>query len=170
MNAADERELVRSASVGIAALRVWLGAWFLLTGALKLPVWLPGLDFSARMFGWLGMAAGGGAHPLYQSFLWKLNAHIDAVIWAVAVLELLIGIGLVLGLFTRTAATAAIVLYANYWLATAHMGFAATGVTLTIAVTAACLWIGNAGLFYGIDGFRARRARSTLAPPINPRT
>ena len=174
MIADNEAGELRSAAVGVACLRVWLGAWFLLTAACKLPVWGHGFDFPSRLREFLELSAEGGALIQYRPFMEELVKHATAVTIGTTVLELGVGIGLVLGLFTRLASFVAIVLYTNYWLAAARMGYAPVGISLTIGVTAACLFIGNAGRFYGMDAGRARRAAArraaaSLAPPIAPR-
>lgn len=167
MSAEQDRDQLKSAAVGVAALRVWLGAWFLLTASWKLPVWGKGFDFAARMKPWLHEAASGGAHPSYLPVVEFLSRYATGVAYLSAGVEILIGLGLVLGLFTRWATFFAVVLYANYWAATARMGFSAAGITITIAATAACLFIANAGRFYGLDALRARRSATSLAPPIS---
>ena len=164
MNA--DQEGAGSAALGIATLRVWCGAWFLLMAALKLPVWGADWDLPARFAKWLEMAAATGAHPQYRLVLKGLLANPQALLYGTAFVEAGLGMMFVLGLHTRVACAGAIFLYVNYWLATARLGFTALAPTLTIGVTAACLWIGDAGRHYGVDGVRARRKPTTLTPPI----
>lgn len=164
MNADQEKDQLRSAAVGVVALRLWLGAWFLLTAALKLPVWGRGFDFPGRLKPWLAEAASGGAYPFYEPVVDFLSKYATGVTWFTAGLEIAIGLALVLGLFTRPATFLAIILYANYWLASARMGYATAGVSLTIGVTAACLFIANAGRFYGLDSFRGKKNEQGVNP------
>lgn len=169
MNAEQEKEQLKSAAVGMAALRLWLGAWFLLMAALKLPLWGRSFDFAARLRVWMEMAVEHGCHPQYRPVLEFVSRYTVGLTWVVALLEAAIGLALVLGLFTRLASCGAIFLYTNYWLAAARLGYATAGISLTVAVTATCLCIGNAGLFYGLDAVRARRKASSLAPPLSGR-
>ena len=164
-----ESAALKSASIGIATLRLWCGAWFLLMASLKLPVWGPDADWAERFAAWFETVASTGAHPAYRGFLKVLLPHATAVSYVIAGAEIAIGVAFVLGFFTRAACAGAILLYANYWLATARLGYTAIAPSLTIAVTAACLWLGEAGMHYGIDGWRARRKSTTLTPPITGR-
>lgn len=170
MNAEQEKDQLRSAAVGIAALRVWLGAWFLLMAALKLPIWGRAFDFAGRLRVWMDLALDHGCHPQYKPVLEALVKYSTGVTWAVTLMEGAIGVLLVLGLFTRFASFGAIFLYTNYWLAAARLGYATAGISITLGVTAACLALANAGMFYGLDAARERRKTSTLAPPIGSRT
>jgi uncharacterized membrane protein YphA (DoxX/SURF4 family) len=162
----QEKDLLGTAALGIAALRAWCGAWFVLMAVLKLPLTGGAWEFPRRLERWLAMAAEKGAHPQYRPLMEWSAKHADAVTGLVTFAEGAIGLLLLVGLFTRLASAGAVLLCANYWLASARLGFTTTGVALTIGVTACCLWIGNAGMFYGLDGVRARRKPTSLAPPM----
>jgi uncharacterized membrane protein YphA (DoxX/SURF4 family) len=157
----DEKVQLRSAAVGIAALRVWCGALLLLVAALKLG---GDPDFPQKLPRWLEMAGAGGAHPQLQAFVKALAKHASTLATVTGVIEAGLGALLVVGLWTRFAAVMAMALAAFYWGITARMGVAAVGATLTMAVTAACLVIGNAGMHWGLDGWRVRRAVPVSGP------
>lgn len=159
MTLEDEKVQLRSAAVGIAALRVWCGALLLLVAALKLG---GDPDFPQRLPRWLEMAGAGGAHPQMQALAKSMAKNASTLSLASGVIEAGLGALLVVGLWTRFASLMALLLAAFYWGITARMGVAAVGATLTMAVTAACLIIGNAGVHWGIDGWRARRSASTV--------
>jgi uncharacterized membrane protein YphA (DoxX/SURF4 family) len=156
----DEIELLRPAAVGLAAVRIWCGIWFLIAACPKLP--LSGLahwKLPGAVTGWVQQLAEKGAHEAYRPVLEHVAAHPTAVAVLLAAAELSVGVLLVLGLFARPAALAAAVLSLNYWLATLRLGMAHVGLHLTLGVVSLCLVLGNAGRFYGLDSWREARRR-----------
>lgn len=164
----EELEGLRGAAVGIAAVRIWCGLFFLMVAALKLPVWGGTWDFPARLRAFLELAWDRGALPALRPAFNPLLENVQAVAYASGGVEAAIGAALVLGLFTRLASFGAMALCALYWAFTARLGFQMVGITITIGVTAAALWIANAGMFWGLDAVRRRRKLRPLVAPATP--
>ncbi|MDT7710353.1 MAG: thiosulfate dehydrogenase (quinone) large subunit [Pseudonocardiales bacterium] len=138
------------------AMRVWLGVMWFLTGVSK--VW--GAESAAFMHGGSGVA-GFAAHGTPAYGWWGVFLH-DFVVpnagWIavlVAVGELLIGIALVFGAFTRVAAIASLALLFTYVMSgTASVcAFYALFAIVILATWRTSSWIGVDGL---IAGYRQR--------------
>jgi len=140
------------------AMRVWLGIMWIQAGVAKL--W--GADNPAFLHhGGAGVAGfathGASAYTWWHSFLTGFvvpNAGWIAVLVAVA--EFAIGIGLVLGLFTRLAALGSLALLFTYVMSgTASVcAFYALFAIVILATWRTSGWLGADGL---IAGYRARR-------------
>jgi uncharacterized membrane protein YphA (DoxX/SURF4 family) len=75
----------------------------------------------------------------------------DLILWG----EILVGAALILGLFTRLAAVAGLLLLANYLLAEGSWDL--TSARIALGVIALAIMIGAAGRTLGLDGLLARR-------------
>ncbi|MBI4861765.1 MAG: hypothetical protein HY815_16125 [Candidatus Riflebacteria bacterium] len=158
-------DLLHPAAVGMAALRVWCGAWLLITAHLSLP--LDGLTrwkLPQTIREHAQAAAARDLPELYRSFLDLAQANATVFAWVTLVVLVLVGGLLVLGLFTRLSAALLFFLYFNGWLATGGRGAAHVGLSVTFMMSALCLMLGDAGRFYGLDRLRLRRP----APPPAP--
>src|SRR6185312_13400546 len=141
-----------------AAMRIWLGIMWIQAGASK--VW--GAENPAFLHhggvGVIGFATHGtSAYTWWHTFLTGFvvpNAGWIGVL--VAVSELAIGTGLVLGLFTRTAALGSLALLFTYVMSgTASVcAFYALFAIVLLATWRTSGWLGADGL---IAGYRARR-------------
>lgn len=149
---AQEEAILRRASIGIALLRTWCGLWFLIVAYQKLPIeglehWaFPGeLERSARDFAQLG------ALEWYRPFLERIGR--DPVIFAygIAFGELLVGVLLLFGFFTRTAAWLGIFFSFNYLCATAGIHRAYPSMNLWIMLGCWVVLMGRGGLQFGAD-------------------
>ena len=148
-----------------AAVRIATSVFFLLFGEYK----VAGPGFAHGGFqNYLGEYIGGAAVSFYRPFL----SHIvlpHAVIfgYAVGVIELLVGISLLLGLWVRPACVLGIVFLLNLTLATwwdAGHGvpiwryFGARLDTLPLLLLLVIFFAADAGQTWGLDGLRPRRA------------
>jgi thiosulfate dehydrogenase [quinone] large subunit len=156
------------AAVAWLAVRVWIGIMWIQAGWAK----IFGAENSAFLHnngkGVAGFAAGGtAAYSWWGSFLHSFvvpNAAWIAVL--VAFGELAIGLGLVVGFLTRTAAVASLLLLFTYVMSgTASVcAFYALCAVIVLATWRTSSWIGVDGL---IAGWRERR-RGTMRVAVAP--
>jgi uncharacterized membrane protein YphA (DoxX/SURF4 family) len=142
--------LARSALV---LLRVYLGVVFVLAALPKLQ-----RNSTPDFIGFMEHVALSRAHPLYQDAVRNIilpNA------WAFASLiswgEMLVGITLILGLFTRFSAAVALLLSMNYMLARGGWFWSPWSNDAAHLVIAMALLLGAAGRTLGMDTLLARR-------------
>jgi thiosulfate dehydrogenase (quinone) large subunit len=141
------------ARAALTFLRAYLGVIFLLAAWPKVQE-----DFAPRLATFLDQVALVKGHPFYQQFIREVvvpNATVFAplIVWG----ELLVGIGLVLGLATRLSATVALLLMANYMFAKGAWFWTPSSNDAAFAAIAIALIIGAAGRTFGVDAFLARR-------------
>jgi thiosulfate dehydrogenase [quinone] large subunit len=141
------------ARAALVLLRIYLGVIFLLAAWPKL-----GGDFTPGLTGFLQKVALENGHPFYREFVRRVvlpNALLFAslITWG----ELLVGVTLVLGLFTRFSAGVALVLVVNYMLAKGAWFWTPSSNDAAFAVISLALLIGAAGRTLGLDAFLARR-------------
>jgi uncharacterized membrane protein YphA (DoxX/SURF4 family) len=150
------------AAHALAILRVWVGLWFAKALWTKLGFgllgFLPGASdrwietmpkiigrqMAENPIGWYKAFVEGTVLPNAATF-----AHLTALGEAAA------GLLLVLGLFTGVGSLVALLLTVNYGLATWHMSPASQGFHFTLAAVMVALFIGRAGLTWGLDGVLA---------------
>jgi thiosulfate dehydrogenase [quinone] large subunit len=141
------------ARAALTFLRVYLGLIFLVAAWPKAQE-----DFAPHLTSFLDQVALVKAHPFYQQFIRDVvvpNATLFAplIVWG----ELLVGIGLVLGLATRLSATVALLLTANYMLAKGAWFWTPSSNDAAFAAIAVALIIGAAGRTLGLDALLAKR-------------
>lgn len=131
----------------LAAIRIFIGAWFLWVVAGKLdPRWIQGFtktvtEFAATTpFKFYGAFLHEAVLPMGQSFA-----------YAVILGEVFAGLGLVLGLFTAPAALVGAFLTFNFLLAAAGTGTASIGLNLTFTAVQVALAFSYAGTTWGLD-------------------
>lgn len=159
----DHDEDLHRSSVGIAILRIWCGLWLLLSVQPKLPLtgW-SAWTFPAELEQAVQEFAQYGALDIYQPALETVGRHPQFFSCLIVFAETMVGILLLLGLFTRVAATGAIFLGLNYLLATARIHRAYVGLNLWIIVTGVLMLLGRGGRHYALDKlFRGSSPRPT---------
>jgi thiosulfate dehydrogenase [quinone] large subunit len=141
------------ARAALVVLRVYLGVVFLLASLPKLQH-----DFTPHLIGFLEQVALERGHPFYREFVQQVvlpNAPVFAalVTWG----ELLVGVLLILGLFTRLWAVVALVLTVNYMFAKGAWFWTPSSNDAAFAAISVALLIGAAGRTLGLDAFLAQR-------------
>lgn len=141
------------ARAALVVLRLYLGGVFLVASLPKLQ-----LDFTPGLVGFLEQVALERGHPFYQQFVQQVvlpNAPVFAalVTWG----ELLVGVLLILGLFTRLSAVVALVLTVNYMFAKGAWFWTPSSNDGAFAAISVALLIGAAGRTLGLDAFLAQR-------------
>jgi thiosulfate dehydrogenase (quinone) large subunit len=154
-----EGMLTKGQQRATAVLRIAIGSVFLTAGLEKA---LGATPFDATGFlkgatagiPWLGEAAKGvvynPTHDLWVSLAG--NAALMPVInWMVVSGEILIGLALVLGLFTRFAAIAGTLMVSFFFVASWDLSHGIVNSQLLDAVVTAFVGIMGAGRYYGLD-------------------
>jgi thiosulfate dehydrogenase [quinone] large subunit len=152
----------------LAALRIAVGAWFVKTVVTKLgitllhgvvPVPAPTARWVAFLPTRLHEYAAGNPIGWYRDFLLEVaipHAHLFAGLTAFG--EAAVGIGLVSGFLTRSAAALGAFLALSYLLACGWMSPNQLGFHLLLIACMTCFFVARAGLCWGVDGWLARRA------------
>lgn len=141
------------ARAALVVLRVYLGGVFLVASLPKLQH-----DFTPFLVGFLEQVTLERGHPFYREFVQQVvlpNAPVFAalVTWG----ELLVGVLLILGLFTRLSAVVALVLAVNYMFAKGAWFWTPSSNDAAFAAISVALLIGAAGRTLGLDAFLAQR-------------
>jgi thiosulfate dehydrogenase (quinone) large subunit len=141
------------ARCALTFLRIYFGAILLVAGIGKHQS-----DFTPRLTGFLNEVALAKAQPSYQEFVRGVvlpHAQIFAglVSWG----EVLVGAALVLGLCTRLAASAGVLLTLNYMLAKGNWPWYPSSNDAAFAAISIALLIGAAGRTLGLDVFLGER-------------
>jgi len=145
----------------IAVLRVVVGAWFLkavwtkvtlvyITGVVPYPA------VSARFLAFQPkrVAEFAADNPIawYKDFLQDTVLHHASLFATLQTYgEVVVGLGLVLGLFTRLAAVIGLLLSLNYGLATQWMSFGQQGFHLLLITSMIIFLVAGAGRVWGLD-------------------
>jgi thiosulfate dehydrogenase [quinone] large subunit len=162
---------MRYPQTGIALLRIVVGAWFLkavwtkltlawVGGVLPLPIVSPRfLAFHPKR-----VAEFAADNPVewYKTFLQHTvlpNAKVFATLQAYG--EVVVGLALVLGLFTGLAAIIGLALSLNYGLATQWMSFGQQGFHVLLITSMLIFLMTGAGRLWGLDQLLAARAKSS---------
>ena len=141
------------ARAALLVLRVYLGVVFLVASLPKLQH-----DFTPVLVEFLEQVALDRGHPFYREFVQQVvlpNAPVFAVLvtWG----ELLVGVLLILGLFTRFSAVVALVLTVNYMFAKGAWFWTPSSNDAALAAISVALLIGAAGRTLGLDAYLAQR-------------
>jgi len=162
---------MRYPQTGIALLRIVVGAWFLkavwtkltlayIGGVVPFPVVSPRfLAFQPKR-----VAEFASDNPVgwYKEFLQgTVLPHAAAFATLQAYGEVVVGIGLVLGLLTGLAAFIGLALAVNYGLATQWMTFGQQGFHVLLITSMVIFLMTGAGRLWGLDQFLAARAKGS---------
>jgi len=149
----------------LAATRIYLGVVFAVAGLRQLtdaaPWVKPGQQWAAaahdKLVEW-------SAHTptWYQGTLTHFMHHTDMGARHIAVLHVVLGVALVLGLFTRFTGAFAFLLLCNYMAASASKPYS-PGPTAAFAALALAVSLASAGRMWGLDAMLARRVSRTGA-------
>lgn len=159
---------MRHAQEWLAVLRIATGAWFikavwtkwaLLGGVLPVPVashrWIETMPRILEGYAEVNPLAWCG--DILRDVIIP-NAEVFAHLTAVG--EGMVGIGLTLGLFTRTSAAGCLLLLLCYQFAAMGLPFPRHGLRLFLMVAATAFFFARAGNVWGLDGVISRRRAS----------
>ena len=162
---------MRYPQIGIVLLRIVVGAWFLKAVWTKLTLaWVGGVVplpvVSPRFVAFhpKRVAEFAADNPLdwYKTFLQQTvlpHAKLFATLQAYG--EVVVGLGLVLGLFTGLTAIIGLALSVNYGLATQWMSFGQQGFHVMLITSMVIFLMTGAGRLWGLDQLLAARAKSS---------
>jgi len=161
---------MRHADQWLAVLRIATGAWFikaiwtkwfLLGGILPAPMasqrWIETMP--RILEGYVAVNPLAWCRDVLQQAVIP-NAEMFAHLTAVG--EGLVGIGLTLGLFTRTSAVGGLFLLLSYEFGALGLPFSRHGLRLFMIVAVVAFFFARAGAVWGIDAWLSRRAGSQL--------
>ena len=137
----------------LAVLRVYVGYYMLTQGSRKLQRDFPKGDWIGRQIGDLASL---DLYPWYKSFLQNYVApHSELFGYLVTLGEIIVGAGLLLGIFTRFSAFVGLFMLLNYYLG---LGMARGGAMVaqqqTFIILLAIFVLANPGRTLGLDGLR----------------
>ena len=150
--------------------KIWIAIARVLTGILFVRLALPkfNTDYLLGFSRMLNLFAEGNPFPWYSSFLTNvLMPHQQVAAIALALLELLVGIALVLGFLSGLACLVGMVLSVNFMLATSHVAWSASEMLPAVYVAPGfytlllllLLFITRSGKYYSL-GSRLGSSRS----------
>ncbi len=137
----------------MAMLRITTGVMFVIAGYGKVA---RGAGFGDSMAGFLGNQK--NTFAFYQGFIESVvipNKLLFA--YLVAWGELLGGIALIIGLFTRWTALAFVLMVVNFWFAKGAGFWVPSNHDSLYILIALALYFSNAGMAFGLDGVLSRR-------------
>jgi thiosulfate dehydrogenase (quinone) large subunit len=142
--------------LGLLIGRLFTGYWFLSAALIK--IFPRNFLFSDALLSSLNVFLAGPGPTWYKAFLSDVvipNLRLFA--WLDVAGELSVGVGLLLGLWTRASCLVALFLVLNYLSA---KGFAnpAAGLDKVFVALLLVLYLGHAGRVLGVDGWRSKRA------------
>jgi uncharacterized membrane protein YphA (DoxX/SURF4 family) len=139
----------------LAILRLHLGAILLITDAGKL---FRDQPFSAEMVDFINAMLKRPGWAWYQQFLRAdVLPHATLVSYLVMIGELVAGICLLTGTFTRLGAAIAMLLFLNYMFAKGRWFLSPDSEDAAVFFSALVVMLGAAGRRFGVDAFLARR-------------
>jgi uncharacterized membrane protein YphA (DoxX/SURF4 family) len=141
------------ARTALAVLRIYLGVVFLIVALRELST-----DYTPAVTGFLERVALEKGHPFYQALVQRqilpnVSAFAALVVWG----GLLVGVCLVLGLATRAASVAALIVSLNYMFARGAWFWTPSSSDAAHVAIALALIIGAAGRTLGLDAVLVRR-------------
>lgn len=146
----------------LALLRLMVGLWL---------VWLvlPNLDrsFIEGLPSILENFAFANPNPFYRTLLHRIaipNAEQLGSILCVG--QLLAGVALTIGFLGRMAAVAGVVYAINFLFVAGHQSVYHQGFGTLLLITFIALFIGDAGRYYGLDGFLFRRSEGSASKTL----
>jgi uncharacterized membrane protein YphA (DoxX/SURF4 family) len=144
----------------LVILRLHLGAILLITDAGKLFRTEP---FAVEMTGFINSMLKRPGWTWYHDFLrTTVLPHAIAFSYLVMIAELVAGISLLTGTFTRVGAAIAMLLFLNYMLAKGRWFLSPDSEDAAVFFSALVVMLGAAGRAFGFDVFLARRWPGTL--------
>ena len=153
----------------LAFLRITVGLSWLVAGVLKV---LDPAYTGAKLQPLLASWAGRGDDALSSFVTSNLLPNADVVAFVLKALEVLVGVSLVLGIFTRLGALVGFAIVAAGWVF--QHGFAAAAgygeSTFIVLVTMFFLIFAPASRVLAADLLMVRRVRVPVAPPPQPPT
>jgi uncharacterized membrane protein YphA (DoxX/SURF4 family) len=140
----------------LASLRIMVGLWL---------VWqvLPNLDhsFIERLPLTLDTMASANPWGFYRWGLHNVAApHAEQLGLALSVGQFLVGSALVIGFFSRALSCVGVFYGLNLFFAAGHLSVFHQGFSLVLLMVFAALAVGDAGRFYGLDGWLFKQAGS----------
>ena len=141
------------ARAALVLLRLQSGVVFLVAGLPKVRQ-----DFTPKLIDFLQGVTLERGHPFYQAFVRAaVLPHVQAFAPVIAWGEVLVGCALLLGLFTRFAAAAAVLLSVNYMLAKGAWPWTPSSNDAAYVAISLALLVGAAGRTLGFDALLAGR-------------
>jgi uncharacterized membrane protein YphA (DoxX/SURF4 family) len=148
----------------LAFARIYLGVVFTVAGVRQLSNAAPWVKagqtwpaaMKERLVDWSARTP-----EFYQPTLLHLTNHAASIAGHVAVIHVVLGLVLVAGLFTRITAGLAVLLLCNYMAAAGTRPFS-PGPAAAFTALALVVFLGNAGLVWGLDGAIDSRWSHTL--------
>lgn len=152
--------------------KFWIAAARVLTGILFVRLALPkfSTDYLLGFSGLLKLSSEGNPFPWYSSFIANvLMPHQQVAAIALALLELLVGIALVLGFLSGLACLVGMALSVNFMLATSHLTWSASEMLPAVSVAPGfyailvllLLFVTRSGKYYSL-GSRLGSSRSFI--------
>ncbi|MBI4587608.1 MAG: DoxX family membrane protein [Candidatus Rokubacteria bacterium] len=142
--------------LGLLIGRLFTGYWFLSAALIK--IFGRNYLFSDALRGPLNVFLTGPAPEWYKAFLsGVVIPNLRLFAWLDVAGELGVGVGLLLGLWTRVSCLVALFLVLNYLSAKGFPNPQA-GLDKVFVVLILILYLGHAGRVLGVDGWRANRA------------
>jgi uncharacterized membrane protein YphA (DoxX/SURF4 family) len=137
-------------------VRLWIGYYLLQQGIRKYLRDFPHTDWMGRQIGNLAEV---DLYPWYEAFLAQVVApHRELFGYLVMTGEILVGLCLLLGLFTRLGAAVGLLMLLNYLLGPGMArGGAVIGQQQTFIVCLVVILLANPGRTLGLDGLRFKR-------------
>jgi uncharacterized membrane protein YphA (DoxX/SURF4 family) len=142
----------------LSILRIYLGVILLITVIGKLAADTP---FSDEMLNFLNaVLSRGRVSPFYAHFIKAIVIpHAAVFSYLVMIGELVAGISLLTGAFTRVGAFIAIILFLNYMLAKGRWFWSPDSEDAAVFFIALVVFIGRAGRVAGLDKYLSKNPR-----------